>query len=68
MENKAPKTRDYFAEMYIAGVMADQGWNIYFPHRDIGFDFMATIEVESEILIRPVQVKRINHDTHNKKS
>jgi hypothetical protein len=57
MPNGAPETRDYFAEMYVAGVMADAGWNIYFPRRDIGFDFMATIQCEEEVLIRPVQVK-----------
>ena len=57
MSSGAPVTRDYFAEMYVAGVMADAGWNIYFPRRDIGFDFIATIEVESEVIIRPVQVK-----------
>jgi len=27
------ETRDYFAELYVAGLMADAGWNIYFPHR-----------------------------------
>ncbi len=51
------KTRDYFAEMYVAGVMADAGWNIYFPHRDVGFDLMATLKRSDGLLIRPVQVK-----------
>jgi hypothetical protein len=32
--------RDYFAEMYVAGLLADAGWNIYFPHRDMGFDYI----------------------------
>ena len=27
----SPRTRDYFAEMYVAGVLADAGWDIYFP-------------------------------------
>lgn len=33
------------------------GWNIYSPHRDIGFDFIATKTVAGRVLIRPVQVK-----------
>ncbi len=37
------KSRDYFAEMYVAGVMADSGWNIYFPRRDEGFSFIAML-------------------------
>jgi len=36
--NDGPQTRDYFAEMYVAGILADKGWNIYFPRRDKGFD------------------------------
>mgnify|MGYP006898472659 FL=1 len=43
--------------MYVAGVMADAGWNIYFPHRDQGFDFIATTAVSGGIIVRPVQVK-----------
>ena len=35
-------SRDYFAEMYVAGILADNGWNIYFPRRDNGFDFIIT--------------------------
>lgn len=31
---------DYFAELYVAGRLADAGWNVYFPHRDKGFDFI----------------------------
>jgi hypothetical protein len=49
--------RDYFAELYVAGLMGDNGWNVYFPKRDIGFDFIATKTIESRVLIRPVQVK-----------
>ncbi len=49
---------DYFAELYVAGRFADAGWNIYFPHRDKGFDFIATKPLPSgEYLVRPVQVK-----------
>jgi hypothetical protein len=51
------KLRDYFAEMYVAGVLADAGWNVYFPRRDQGFDFIITKFVAPEILVRPVQVK-----------
>lgn len=49
--------RDYFAEMYIAGLFADAGWNVYFPHRDKGFDYIITREVATGVLVRPVQVK-----------
>lgn len=52
------KVTDYFAELYVAGRFADAGWDIYFPHRDKGFDFIASKELESGgYLIRPVQVK-----------
>lgn len=57
MTKKSPNTRDYFAEMYVAGYLADAGWNIYFPKRDKGFDFIITKETENGIIIRPVQVK-----------
>ena len=53
----APKTRDYFAEMYVAGVLADAGWQIYFPRRDVGFDFVVIKAHGETTLIRPVQVK-----------
>ncbi|MFA6244755.1 MAG: hypothetical protein WC655_27670 [Candidatus Hydrogenedentales bacterium] len=49
--------RDYFAELYVAGLMGDAGWNVYFPKRDMGFDFIATKSVSHNIIIRPVQVK-----------
>src|SRR5258708_3166563 len=49
--------RDYFAEMYVAGILADNGWNIYFPRRDKGFDFIITKPIGNEIIVRPVQVK-----------
>lgn len=53
----APVTRDYFAELYVAGLFGDAGWAVYFPKRDVGFDFVATKLVENETLIRAVQVK-----------
>jgi hypothetical protein len=49
--------RDYFAEMYVAGILADNGWNIYFPRRDKGFDFIITKALEDRMVVRPVQVK-----------
>jgi hypothetical protein len=53
-----PKTSDYFAELYVAGRFADAGWNVYFPRRDRGFDFIASrIGIDGMELIRPVQVK-----------
>jgi hypothetical protein len=49
---------DYFAELYVAGLMADAGWNVYFPHRDRGLDFIACKTGPDSIqIIRPVQVK-----------
>jgi hypothetical protein len=49
---------DYFAELFVAGLLADAGWNVYFPHRDQGFDFIITKRIASgELLVRPVQVK-----------
>jgi hypothetical protein len=53
----APKTSDYFAELYVAGRFAEAGWNVYFPHRDQGFDFIVSKLVGADQLIRPVQVK-----------
>jgi len=53
----ASKTSDYFAELYVAGRLADAGWNVYFPHRDQGFDFIISKAVKGEQVIRPVQVK-----------
>lgn len=49
-------TRDYFAEMYVAGLLADAGWDIYFPRRDKGFDMMVSRPAGTTI-VRPVQVK-----------
>jgi hypothetical protein len=53
----SPKTSDYFAELYVAGRFAEAGWNVYFPHRDQGFDFVVSKARDSEQRIRPVQVK-----------
>jgi hypothetical protein len=43
--------------MYVAGLFADAGWNVYFPRRDQGFDYIVTREAHSAVLVRPVQVK-----------
>src|SRR5438477_4596073 len=52
------KVSDYFAELFVAGLLADAGWNVYFPHRDQGFDFIITKRLATgELLVRPVQVK-----------
>jgi hypothetical protein len=51
------KNRDYFAELYVAGILGDAGWSIYFPKRDVGFDFIAVKELRGQVVIRPVQVK-----------
>jgi hypothetical protein len=51
------KISDYFAELYVAGRLADADWNVYFPHRDKGFDFIIAKEVGEKMIIRPVQVK-----------
>ena len=58
VEQNVTTAQDYFAELYVAGLMANAGWNVYFPHRDKGMDFIIskTGADESEI-IRPVQVK-----------
>jgi hypothetical protein len=53
-----PAVSDYFAELYVAGCLADAGRNVYFPHRDKGFDFIISKPHPAEgQLIRPVQVK-----------
>ncbi len=52
------KVSDYFAEMYVAGRFADAGWNVYFPRRDKGFDFIVSRQTPDGMqLLRPVQVK-----------
>jgi hypothetical protein len=57
-EGVASEYPDYFAELYVAGLMADAGWNMYFPHRDRGLDFIACkTGPDRHQIIRPVQVK-----------
>lgn len=52
-----PKTRDYFAELYVAGLFGDAGWAVYFPKRDVGFDFVVSKQAAASVILRPVQVK-----------
>lgn len=56
-QGKPPETRDYFAELYVAGLFGDAGWAVYFPKRDVGFDFVVSKQVAGNIVLRPVQVK-----------
>jgi hypothetical protein len=58
VDMKSDEYPDYFAELYVAGLMADAGWNVYFPHRDRGLDFIACkTGSDHHQIIRPVQVK-----------
>src|SRR3546814_19890905 len=43
--------------MCVAGVLADAGWDVYFPRRDRGFDMIISRPLEASTVIRPVQVK-----------
>jgi hypothetical protein len=54
---KNPKTFEQLAELHVAGLFAEENWNVYFPHRDEGFDFIAVKKVDDKFIIRPVQVK-----------
>ena len=52
------KVSDFFAELFVAGRFADSGWNVYFPRRDRGFDFIVSKPLtDGTQLLRPVQVK-----------
>lgn len=57
IKHAAPRTHDYFAELYVAGLFGDHGWAVYFPKRDVGFDFVASKEINGVTVLRPVQVK-----------
>ena len=58
VDKSAPKTFDQLTELHVAGLFAEYGWNVYFPHRDKGFDFIAVKSMKGSFVIRPVQVKR----------
>ena len=53
----APKTFSQLAELYVAGLFTQDGWRVYFPHSDDGFDFIAAKLLPDGVLLRPVQVK-----------
>lgn len=58
VEQNLTTAQDYFAELYVAGLMANAGWNVYFPHRDRGVDFIISkTGSDGNEIIRPVQVK-----------
>lgn len=57
VKKSAPKEFSQLAELHVAGLFAEAGWRVYFPHRDDGFDFIAVKQIADGILIRPVQVK-----------
>lgn len=58
-ETDAPrKLGGLSAELIVAAQLVEYGWNIYSPHRDVGFDFIATLPLPGgKVLIRPVQVR-----------
>lgn len=58
--------RDEFAELYTAGLFADAGWTVYFPRRDRGFDYIVTKQHDTEMLVRPVQVKGVYPEEQKK--
>lgn len=52
------QVRDNAAELFVAAQFASEGWNVYFPHRDKGFDFIASKDLgDGQQVLRPVQVK-----------
>ncbi len=58
VEQNGTTAQDYFAELYVAGLMANAGWNVCFPHRDRGMDFIISkTGADGSEIIRPVQVK-----------
>ncbi|MGA7887235.1 MAG: hypothetical protein WCA44_15960 [Acidobacteriaceae bacterium] len=56
-DSRQPQTFSQLAELHVAGLFAEAGWLVYFPHRDEGFDFIAMRDLGDQSLIRPVQVK-----------
>jgi hypothetical protein len=45
------------AELLIASMLVRDGWNIYSPHRDRGFDFVATKKIRGRLCLRAIQVR-----------
>jgi hypothetical protein len=52
------EVRDNAAELFVAACFAEAGWNVYFPHRDKGFDFIVSKDLgDGRQVLKPVQVK-----------
>jgi hypothetical protein len=51
--------RSTTAEFLVLQQFVDRRWEIYFPYRDKGFDFVVSKRIGSQILWRPIQVKGI---------
>jgi hypothetical protein len=45
------------AESAVAAYLAQHGWHIYYPRRDVGFDFIISKPVDKRLVLRPVQVR-----------
>lgn len=58
-EEKEPrKLGGLAAELIVAAQLVEHGWNIYSPHVDEGFDFIAVLPLPNHgALMRPVQVR-----------
>ena len=57
-ETPTRKLSGLSAELTVAAQMVEYGWNIYSPHRDLGFDFIASLPLEGgKVIMRPVQVR-----------
>ncbi len=51
------KVFGYLVELHVAGCLADAGWDVCFPHRDKGFEFVISKRVNGSPIPWPVQVK-----------
>jgi hypothetical protein len=45
------------SELAVAAYLAQHDWHIYYPRRDVGFDFIVSKLVGGGMLLRPVQVR-----------
>ncbi len=48
---------DSFAELHVAGCLADARRDVCLPHRDKGIDFVISKRVNGSPILRPAQVK-----------
>lgn len=53
------------AELLVASKFRENGWEIYFPHKDDGFDFVAYNKDKK--IFRPIQVKGKYRESSNDK-